>query len=69
MFRTGTLPSPNPGTPGEGKRVAWIIARQHPGETMAEWAAEGAEGGEIDWWRRGCCEMRFPSRITPIHSS
>lgn len=46
MFRTGTLPSPNPGTPGEGKRVAWIIARQHPGETMAEWAAEGAEGGE-----------------------
>ncbi|KAL6774122.1 hypothetical protein ACKKBG_A23850 [Auxenochlorella protothecoides x Auxenochlorella symbiontica] len=29
------------GTPGEGKRVAWIIARQHPGETMAEWAAEG----------------------------
>ncbi|WP_035054691.1 M14 family metallopeptidase [Andreprevotia chitinilytica] len=24
-----------------GKRVIWIIARQHPGETMAEWFAEG----------------------------
>jgi murein tripeptide amidase MpaA len=29
------------GTPGEGKRVVWVIARQHPGETMAEWCAEG----------------------------
>lgn len=29
------------GTPGEGKRKLWIIARQHPGETMAEWFVEG----------------------------
>lgn len=26
---------------GENKRSVWIIARQHPGETMAEWAVEG----------------------------
>lgn len=29
------------GEPGEGKRVIWVIARQHPGETMAEWFVEG----------------------------
>ena len=29
------------GEPGEGKKTLWITARQHPGETMAEWAAEG----------------------------
>jgi murein tripeptide amidase MpaA len=29
------------GEPGEGKKTIWVIARQHPGETMAEWAAEG----------------------------
>jgi len=26
---------------GTGARVVWIIARQHPGETMAEWFVEG----------------------------
>ncbi len=26
---------------GEGERAVWIIARQHPGETMAEWFVEG----------------------------
>ena len=26
---------------GEGPKVAWVIARQHPGETMAEWHGEG----------------------------
>lgn len=26
---------------GEGPRVVWVIARQHPGETMAEWLVEG----------------------------
>ncbi|MGD8325328.1 MAG: M14-type cytosolic carboxypeptidase [Sphingomonadales bacterium] len=30
------------GTPGEGKKKCWMIARQHPGETMAEWWMEGA---------------------------
>jgi murein tripeptide amidase MpaA len=29
------------GEPGEGKRVLWLIARQHPGESMAEWWMEG----------------------------
>nr|WP_197501507.1 M14-type cytosolic carboxypeptidase [Hyphomonas sp. Mor2] len=29
------------GTPAEGKRTLWITARQHPGETMAEWWMEG----------------------------
>ncbi len=33
------------GTPnsmgGEGKKKIWIYARQHPGETMAQWLAEG----------------------------
>lgn len=26
---------------GDGERVCWIIARQHPGESMAEWWMEG----------------------------
>ncbi len=29
------------GEPGEGKRVFWAIARQHPGETMGSWWMEG----------------------------
>ena len=29
------------GEPGEGKKIIWITARQHPGETMAEWFVEG----------------------------
>eukprot|EP00879_Flechtneria_rotunda_P018014 GHRR01018879.1.p1 GENE.GHRR01018879.1~~GHRR01018879.1.p1 ORF type:complete len:337 (+),score=67.21 GHRR01018879.1:316-1326(+) len=29
------------GTPGPGKPSIWIIARQHPGESQAEWFAEG----------------------------
>ena len=29
-------------TIGEGKLNAWLYARQHPGETMAEWWMEGA---------------------------
>lgn len=28
-------------TGAHGKRVCWVIARQHPGETMAEWWMEG----------------------------
>lgn len=27
---------------GSGKKPVWLIARQHPGETMAEWWMEGA---------------------------
>jgi len=29
------------GEPEEGKKKVWITARQHPGETMAQWCAEG----------------------------
>ncbi|OYD54624.1 hypothetical protein CGK74_07525 [Thauera propionica] len=29
------------GRPGPARRPVWIIARQHPGETMAEWFVEG----------------------------
>jgi murein tripeptide amidase MpaA len=29
------------GAPGAGKKALWIIARQHPGETMAEWFIDG----------------------------
>ena len=29
------------GAAGAGKRVAWIVARQHAGETMASWFVEG----------------------------
>ena len=29
------------GTPGADKRALWVIARQHPGETMAEWFVDG----------------------------
>ncbi len=29
------------GEEGDNKKVAWVIARQHPGETMAEWWMEG----------------------------
>ncbi|EGM78045.1 Putative carboxypeptidase [Rheinheimera sp. A13L] len=29
------------GEPADGKKKIWIIARQHPGESMAEWFVEG----------------------------
>ncbi|MCG9682214.1 M14-type cytosolic carboxypeptidase [Vibrio sp. Isolate23] len=29
------------GEPSDGKKKIWVIARQHPGETMAEWFMEG----------------------------
>lgn len=29
------------GEPGPGKKKVWIVARQHPGESMAEWFCEG----------------------------
>ena len=29
------------GTPAPGRKALWVIARQHPGETMAEWFVEG----------------------------
>ncbi len=40
------------GTPAPGRARIWIIARQHPGETMAEWFVEGLLKrltGQGDW--------------------
>jgi murein tripeptide amidase MpaA len=36
------------GEAGRGKRHCWVIARQHPGETMAEWWMEGFIGRLLD---------------------
>ncbi|MBY6186120.1 hypothetical protein KUV89_05745 [Marinobacter hydrocarbonoclasticus] len=36
------------GEPREGKKACWIIARQHPGETMAEWWMEGCLAALLD---------------------
>lgn len=36
------------GLPRTGKRLVWAIARQHPGETMAEWWMEGFLGRLLD---------------------
>lgn len=36
-----TITSPTSAVPLVARRKIWLIARQHPGETMAEWAAEG----------------------------
>jgi murein tripeptide amidase MpaA len=36
------------GEPGDGRKVCWITARQHPGETMAEWLMEGLLARLVD---------------------
>lgn len=36
------------GEAGAGKKACWLIARQHPGETMAEWWMEGAIATLLD---------------------
>lgn len=36
------------GEPAAGKPVWWVIARQHPGESMAEWFMEGLLGRLLD---------------------
>ena len=36
------------GEPGKGKKKIWIIARQHPGETMASWFMEGLVSRLLD---------------------
>lgn len=36
------------GEPGKGKKKIWIIARQHPGETMASWFMEGLVNRLLD---------------------
>ncbi|ODN41902.1 M14 family metallopeptidase [Piscirickettsia litoralis] len=36
------------GQPDRNKKKIWLIARQHPGETMAEWFIEGFLGALLD---------------------
>jgi len=36
------------GEPGEGRKSIWMVARQHPGETMAEWWMEGMVNRLVD---------------------
>ena len=36
-----TIGEPGPAKNGQDKKVFWVDARQHPGETMAEWWMEG----------------------------
>ena len=36
------------GNPEAGKKKVWIIARQHPGETMSEWLVEGLAEAMLD---------------------
>lgn len=36
------------GEPGEGKKKIWITARQHPGESMAQWFIEGMMSRLLD---------------------
>ena len=39
--RPDPIPAGCAGHPGKNKRVIWMVARQHPGEAMAEWFIEG----------------------------
>lgn len=43
-----TLTSPSSTVPLPERRKIWLIARQHPGESMAEWAAEGFVRSLVD---------------------
>ena len=36
------------GTPAAEKKKVWVIARQHPGETMAEWLVDGMVDALLD---------------------
>lgn len=36
------------GEPGPDKMVVWVVGRQHPGETMAEWCLEGLLEALVD---------------------
>ncbi len=36
------------GEPGEDRKTLWMVARQHPGETMAEWWMEGLINRLVD---------------------
>ncbi|WP_374414389.1 M14-type cytosolic carboxypeptidase [Novosphingobium colocasiae] len=50
-------------TMGDGPKQVWLIARQHPGETMAEWWMEGALGLLTDPTSAVARELRRRCRI------
>ena len=55
-------------TIGEGKLNVWLYARQHPGETMAEWWMEGALEKLYRPRRSGsraCCAANARSASSP----
>lgn len=49
------------------KKKIWVIARQHPGETMAEWFAEGMLGRLAD--RYASAKLQCCSSRTVLHGS
>lgn len=59
------------GEPGEGKRVIWVIARQHPGESMAQWWMEGFVDRLLDasdplaGWLRERCVFHIVPNMNP----
>lgn len=48
---------------GEGPKPVWLYARQHPGETMAEWWMEGA----LDWLVSGDAAARRLRQKATLH--
>ncbi len=49
---------------GRGDRTVWIIARQHPGETMAEWFVEGLLQRLLDHADASAAALR---RVATLH--
>lgn len=47
------------------KNKIWVIARQHPGETMAEWFVEGL----LDRLTDRCCSQWFHHDAVLVHQS
>jgi murein tripeptide amidase MpaA len=54
------------GEPGEGRRNVWIVCRQHPGESMAEWFAEGLIERLLDTADPITREVRRLARVTIV---
>ena len=47
-------------TMGTGPRKVWIVARQHPGESMAEWLAQGILDKLLDDSAESQVSLPFP---------
>lgn len=52
------------GKPGAGKANIWVIARQHPGESMAEWFAGECPVSSDSYFVPDCLG---PSQLIPQH--